>query len=338
MEFNIIEREPEAFQQAVSPEQISTLVRRAFGPEVVVKAVHEFGVGTFNNTYLIDMEGQNKVVLRVAPALDKAISEDERHLMRREYLIQPFLTGLGQIVPKILMADFTRQIINRDYMFQSYLPGRVWTELEPELSDEDRIRLWQQLGKVTKQIHQVKGEAFGVPLLDYPCQQWTEAVLNWIGRGLRDLKAVQVDLSNARKLLELVKQNLPLLEVIQKPCLLHGDLWPFNVLVERREDGSSISGILDADRAWWGDPLADWSMFLLRQAIKPKSLQQREYFYQGYGEPEITENLKFRELVYDAAHVVINLGWGVRNNDAETIERGTRDLARLVAELEGSVS
>jgi len=46
------------------------------------------------------------------------------------------------------------------------------------------------------------------------------------------------------------------------PNLLHGDLWTFNLLVAHSNDRPAITGVLDTDRAWWGDPMADWIMFL----------------------------------------------------------------------------
>jgi len=60
-----------------------------------------------------------------------------------------------------------------------------------------------------------------------------------------------------------VRFNTSLLDEIQTPHLLHGDLWTFNLLVERGVHAPVITGVLDFDRAWWGDPSADWIMFLL---------------------------------------------------------------------------
>ena len=56
------------------------------------------------------------------------------------------------------------------------------------------------------------------------------------------------------------------LDEIEVPCLLHGDLWLFNLLIARQPREPSIVGVLDADRAWWGDPMADWTMFILAHA------------------------------------------------------------------------
>jgi aminoglycoside phosphotransferase (APT) family kinase protein len=46
-------------------------------------------------------------------------------------------------------------------------------------------------------------------------------------------------------------------EVVQ-PSLVHGDLWLKNILIERGEDKTKISAVLDAERAFWGEPAAEW--------------------------------------------------------------------------------
>jgi aminoglycoside phosphotransferase (APT) family kinase protein len=95
-----------------------------------------------------------------------------------------------------------------------------------------------------------------------------------------------------------------LLDEIQQPCLLHGDLWTFNVLVKLDQDNPRITGVLDADGCSWGDPMADWTMFLLHiKATEGKmrnEIEGAQYFWQGYGQPGRSQGALFREQIYRA--------------------------------------
>jgi len=57
----------------------------------------------------------------------------------------------------IVRADFTHQLINRDYIFQRYLAGELWDEVQEELSSECREALWAELATIARRIHNVKG-------------------------------------------------------------------------------------------------------------------------------------------------------------------------------------
>ena len=45
------------------PDQIMAMCRRGFGSEVQVESAQELGGGTFNETYVVELAGQTKVIL-----------------------------------------------------------------------------------------------------------------------------------------------------------------------------------------------------------------------------------------------------------------------------------
>ncbi|MGI6874834.1 phosphotransferase family protein [Amycolatopsis sp. 3B14] len=73
------------------------------------------------------------------------------------------------------------------------------------------------------------------------------------------------------------------LDEITEPRLLHGDLWTANVLLSPGAPEPLIGGVLDHDRASWGDPAADWSLYA---ASRPDPV--RDAFWAGYGRPADT--------------------------------------------------
>jgi aminoglycoside phosphotransferase (APT) family kinase protein len=152
-------------------------------------------------------------------------------------------------------------------------------------------------------------------------------------RTLRAAKELQLDTEHLTLILETVRSHPEQLDEIQIPRLLHGDLWAFNLLVRRREQGPAIVGVLDADRAWWGDPMADWTMFILAHAEEEEG---HAHFWRAYGKPEDNRGTRFRKAVYDGMHAATALVWSVRNHDEGTVQRayGTlREVAEAIPAL-----
>lgn len=111
MDFRSLDRGPNAFQKPVSAEEIQAICRRAWGPGIEVASAIELGGGLYNNTHRITLRGeQQPVVLRVAPA-DNQQFRSEWHLMRREYASAPYLTGLWGLLPRVLYADRSHEVL-----------------------------------------------------------------------------------------------------------------------------------------------------------------------------------------------------------------------------------
>jgi aminoglycoside phosphotransferase (APT) family kinase protein len=235
-------------------------------------------------------------------------------------------------MPRTLLADFTHQLIDRDYIFQTYLSGDRWDQISDRFTPEEKLRLWEQFGSLTKTIHDTHGTAFGGP---YPAPEfptWSQTVLYRLESALQAMVEEQLDVTSLRSVLESVENHAALLDGVTQPCLLHGDLWLFNILVSRGLGGPTISGILDADRAWWGDPLADWTMFVLAMEA-PEKHPGHARFWQAYGAVEQTPETGFRQAVYEAMHIGSAMAWASKHDDVDTVQRGTRDLRAVLERL-----
>jgi aminoglycoside phosphotransferase (APT) family kinase protein len=252
----------------------------------------------------------------------------------REQQIQPFFAALAPLMPRTLLADFTHQLIDRDYIFQTYLAGDRWDEIADRFTSDEQLLLWEQFGGITKTIHSTIGTTFGGP---YPAPEfatWSETILYRLECASQAMTEAQLDVTDLRSVGAIVRGQTARLDAIEQPHLLHGDLWLFNILVRREVDGPSISGILDADRAWWGDPLADWTMFVLAMAAAPETQRFHARFWQAYGELEQTLETTFRQAVYEAMHIGTALVWASHHDDVETVQRGKRDLRVVIKRLQ----
>jgi len=196
-----------------------------------------------------------------------------------------------------------------------------------ELSSSENDILWEQFGNLLKLIHNVHGETFGLPRPGFQFARWSQTVIDHLEHTLQFAKDNQIEVPDLAPILEMVRANPQWLDEIQIPRLLHGDLWLFNILITHAENDPAIVGILDADRSWWGDPMADWAMFILAHAEKEEGHSR---FWQAYGQPEDTAGSKFRTTVYDAMYAGRAFVWAVQHQDAETVERAKGTLREVL--------
>ncbi|MCB9135164.1 MAG: phosphotransferase [Anaerolineales bacterium] len=321
----------------LTKDEIVQMCQRGFGREVKVGAIQEMGGGTFNETYLVKLGGRNKAILRVAPQPRPDLFWDDVVLMRREHAMFPYFASLSPLIPKILLTDFTHQLIDRDYMFQSVLPGERWSEIEHELTPDENLSLWRQCGEIVQRMHATSGEWFGYPFPGFHAQ-WSDVVLERFSRISQSMEAHELKLPTFDAIFKFIRNQSHIFDEIVRPSLLHGNLWTFNFLVERGEDGPTITGVLDMERAWWGDPRADWIMFLLALRRENPQWEARiATFEAGYGDNEeispAPSHALLRRQIYKAMHIGLAAIWGFRHKREEEMEQATLQLDEIAESL-----
>jgi aminoglycoside phosphotransferase (APT) family kinase protein len=297
MEYFSIERPVDAFQLPVTPQDILAMSQRAFGRDTEVASARELSGGLYNSTYWVEIKGGSYVVLRVAPKVDRQ-SRLEWRLMRNEYAATPYFAPLAHMIPRIIFVDWTGELTCRDYMFQTLLDG---------LPAVDGLKLYpraswgayyQQLGSITAEIHKIRGERFG-PVYSHGFTKWSDSVLAVLANVIADMIELQLDAHDFRQAFAAITLNSDLLDEITEPRLLHGDLWTPNILLAEDGREPKIVGLVDHDRAWWGDPAADWSFSVL--AGKPAEAQAA--FLSTYGQIEVHDAAQWRSTVYRVLHL-----------------------------------
>lgn len=325
MEYLSIERATDAFQQSIASEHIQALCRRAFGESTQVESAHELSGGLYNNTYLIRVRDMQPVILRVGPHLSR-MGRHEHYLLRNEYLSQPFLTPIAPLLPRTLMADFTHQLIEQDYLFQTFMDGEPWSQVIDKLTPAENRQLWTQLGTIAKTIHSIEGPAFGYLSSGPQFFTWSSALLAWLQDIAGDLEDAGLDAADLRTVIEIAQARSHLLDEITSPRFLHGDLWTVNLLIKRDTQGPRISAVLDSDRTFWGDPLADWTIFLLNHRPPIES----SAFWETYGRPVESTAAQFRELVYRAKYLGGIRLEQHRHRRQQGVERSYQDMQAVI--------
>ncbi len=304
------------------------MCRRVLGEPAGIRSAAEMGWGSYNTAFRVGLAEGPAVVLRVAPGPGRQL-RSERHWLRSEYAAAPWLTGLGPLVPRVLGADFTHQVIGRDYLVQSLLPG---VPAPDRLPAYDRA-LWPgffgQLGAVTRRIHDVAGEAWG-PLAAPADARWSGALLRSLADSRADLAARSLPAGDVARLCAVIERCRDRVDDIGGPRLLHGDLWTANILLDPHAAEPAVTGVVDGDRSWWGDPLADWAVYRADARAVPA---ERDAFWQAYGGRPAGRDAEWRLLLYRARHLVAGRVEAARNGHPGHVNRTVTELGHVLSAL-----
>jgi aminoglycoside phosphotransferase (APT) family kinase protein len=236
-------------------ELLEDLARRALGGPL--QQAVELLDGTFNVAYrLVTTDGRVGIV-KAAPTDPATLLRHEHGIMRTEAIFYGLAADVVP-VPEIIYADFDRDRYDTDVIVMSELPGVPWSRLEPDAAQAAGLR--HQLGRLAAELHTITGTTFGYPQasVGLSATTWPEAFLLMTRALLADAEQHGVTVP-ATAVVNAVAAHQDDLAQVDSPVLVHFDLWPGNIFVS---DGR-ITGFIDAERALWADPLAEFATLLL---------------------------------------------------------------------------
>lgn len=311
--------------QPLSTEQLSQIVTRHLGDHGTYQSRMATG-GLFNTTYRLTFADQRQFMLRVGPVRWHLLLPFEHHLMTGEAVADAHLRSVGIPCPQITLCDLSRTVIDRDYMLWPALPGKMLSTMS--LNTQQKHQLFCQLGSDLSKMHAITMPYFG-RVGSIACDgprfaSWGAFLISEFDITVELLRAHDLfTVPEANQLKQLFDQARPLFDEIRRPALIHADLWDANILVA--SDGSQITGIIDADRAMYGDPEFDFSG---GWALDPA-------FFKGYGKP-LTDTLaaKRRRLFYQLFYRTLDAYvWQVEYNEPTRYEATKQVVLRLAQQL-----
>jgi aminoglycoside phosphotransferase (APT) family kinase protein len=182
------------------------------------------------------------------------------------------------MVPVVMAVDATGE--TGGYLVMTQCPGSPWPELAPLPSGGERDELRAELGRQMARLHTITGTGFGYPswVLGPLRESWRTAFLGMVDAVLADAERFAVTLPRpAAEIRALFAARAAVLDEVTTPVLVHFDLWDGNILVESSPAGRRIGALIDAERAFWGDPLAEFVSLALFADI-----EQDTAFLHGY--------------------------------------------------------
>jgi len=249
--------------------------------------IFENSIGEFSALYILKL-AEREVVLKVAPKEDVRILRYEKNAMAAEVeALRLVKAQTNMPVPEVLFYDTSKTLCDSEYFFAEKMDGENF-HTHPSFSQEERNDITFQLGELNQRINEIEHSKFGY--LAQPSKQtnhWADCFSGMITGLLADAKDMNVKLP-VREVEGIMQSFIHACDDVKTPKLVHWDLWPGNVLVR----DNKISGIIDFERALYGDVLLEY--FFRKTAAN-------EYFNSGYGIDfsGLDRNAKIRLALYD---------------------------------------
>jgi aminoglycoside phosphotransferase (APT) family kinase protein len=298
--------------------------------------------GKHNRSYWVD-SNVGRYVLRIAPPDDDPPAAPhflfyERQMMRQEPRLHRIIRSETDIpIPEIVGHDFSRAVIDRDYVLMRALPGTPLSDVG-RISRMVRARALRQVGRHLRALHQLTAgkhldqHAHGYLGDHHPMQPqptWDEAFDVMWNRLLDDVVACGAYTTDeGQRFRDLLDQHRASFDRPVTPRLLHMDVWSQNILID---DAGNVTGLVDFDRALWGDVEIEFAVLDYCGISEPP-------FWEGYGQPrDLSPDASIRQrfyLLYEIQKYMPIRVWRSHNRaDAARYKQASFSIA---AELEAS--
>jgi aminoglycoside phosphotransferase (APT) family kinase protein len=315
----------ETLLKLIAPHLGASATRPAFTPILT---------GKHNRSYWVNWDS-DRFVLRISPPDDAGFLFYERLMMRQEPGLHKLIRERTTIpVAEVIGYDFSREIIDRDYLLMRALPGTPLSETQNPSPGLFSCAL-EQVGDYLRQLHTLTAHdclnitAFGYLGEHHPMNPqptWAAAFKVMWNMLLDDVVAcgtyTPVEAQIIRDLFEYYKDhfNRPV-----APRLLHMDVWSQNILLD---DQGNVTGLVDFDRALWGDIEIEFAVLDYCGISEPP-------FWVGYGsERDTSPSARIRQqfyLLYELQKYMPIRVW--RRNDPTAAERYKEQSLTMIRQL-----
>lgn len=238
-----------------------------------------FKGGQSNPTYRIDTPGRAYVLRRqpFGPLLPSA------HAVDREYRVIAALHPTGFPVPTPYGLCTDRDVIGAMFYVMGLADGRsLWDGSLPGYAPADRRAIYEAMIDTLAALHAVDHEAIGLGDYGKPGNYFERQVARWT----KQYKASETEtIPEVDRLIEWLPRTMPAQERVS---IVHGDYRIDNMIFAPAEP--RVIAVLDWELSTLGDPLADFSYFLMNWVTEPEGRSGvKGLDYEALGIPTLDE-------------------------------------------------
>ncbi len=303
--------------------QAERIARRSF-PDRTLTGLTECTDGWFNAVHRLGFGDGSTAILKVAPPPDVRVLRYEHDIITTEVETLRLLGERTDLpVPEVLAWDPSGEIVPSPYFVMTACPGVPLEGRRVHLDPDQSAAVDAQLAAFVATVNTIVGDHFGRPEPSAPrCATWADA----FGLLVEDLLADATDASVVlpRPVAELQSITSRLVDdalgEATEPRLVHWDLWDTNVFID--PDTLEVVGVIDFERALWGDPLME-AQFVGRRS--------HDAVVEAYGTPlfDLPGSVDRRGLYDLYLYLVMVVESAYRNYDTDDIEQLGRAMLGL---------
>ncbi|MEU9795931.1 aminoglycoside phosphotransferase family protein [Streptomyces sparsogenes] len=218
--------------------------------------------GTYNTVVRVVFDDHRRWVVKIPPPLSAPGLSHEKELLRGEVAFYTSAATAPDVpVSTVVHSELAPYAAGGPYLISTLCPGRPWNGLSETIRDDERRRLRRELGAVVARLHTVAGTGFGYPAapLGPSPATWRQTFTAMIHAVLDDADRYRVRLPvSPARVRELLAAAAGVLDDVVRPVLVHFDLWEGNLLLDGEPGARALGGVIDGERMFWGDPVADF--------------------------------------------------------------------------------
>ncbi|MEU7071671.1 aminoglycoside phosphotransferase family protein [Streptomyces narbonensis] len=246
---------------AAEAELAAQRLRHALGPVTVVRST-ALGGGLYNTARLLELADGRRLVLKTAPRADTPALTHEQGLLGTEAFFHHLAARAGAPAPTVLHHEPVGPGTPAEWLLLTHVDGITWDAARDRIAPADRAALRHRLGECLARIATVTGAAYGYPRpsVGLSGPDWPSAFTAMLHAVLADAIRFEVALPAPPGLLaDLPVRFAHRLAEVRRPALVHFDAWEGNIVLARTGNGPwHLSGLIDGERAFFGDPLAEF--------------------------------------------------------------------------------
>lgn len=219
----------------------------------------KFDVGQSNPTFRLDAPSGQYVLRRKPPG----VLLKSAHAVDREFRVQKALADTDVPVAQMHLLCEDDDVIGSAFYVMDFVEGRNFDDPRlPELTNDQRAQVIDEMGRVLAAIHSVDIDAVG--LTDYgPAGNYFE---RQVGRWTKQYRASETEtIAQMDQLIDWLAANIPADD--GKRTLVHGDYRIDNMLFAK--DRPEVVAVLDWELSTIGHPYADLAAVIMQWQMPP---------------------------------------------------------------------
>ena len=251
-----------------------------------VERLNEKSKGQDNIIYLIRTNNSDLVIRipRLAPKwMSEEMSDVVKNRLSAEAYANDMWSKLGVPVPKTILLDTSRELVDFDYLIQEQIKGRDMGESKLTLKQKQEIML--ELGKYVKKMHSVETKKYGYMKAQGvgDSKTWSEFIDKDFNGNFNEIKKHNLLPKRIQNKIASTYSNHKNILSFKTPKLLHTDLGEDNIIIYK----GKLSGIIDMSDINSGDPM--YELGVMSNYYFGTNLM--DSFYKGYGKINIRKVL-----------------------------------------------
>lgn len=273
----------------LSRDIIEEMTYQTFRKPIEITDIKKMSGGFCSAVYLIETTDEKKVLKIASDAEVKVMRHEIKYIQTEAEMLNKFNIELDIPMPKLISYDDSGEICKVPYLFMSYIEGRPLCE-DKTITDNQRRKVKENLGMITRQICTIKADCFGIPNIpESYCKknsEFTALLFDWLLADAEE-KGIAIPAISPEKLKVLIRKYRTELDIVTTPVCAHTDTWDGNLMIKN----GKLAGIVDFAAILYGDPLISHDFHDFGE--KPD-----QDFMKGYGKTKFTDDEKIRIQIY----------------------------------------